>query len=381
MASLWKHPESKYWFACFRLPNGKRTKRSTKKTKRAEAEKIAEKYEEAAQRVATESQARQVLSDIYEIVKGRGLKSATIEDFLLRWAEARKNEIAAATGKKYERTVSQFIKHLGEKGKQDLSHLEKEDVASFRDSIVSTRSTGTANLALKIIRIALGQARHDGLIVANPAEQIKILKEQEQGTERRPFTLDELKRLLKVADGEMKGLIMFGLYTGQRLGDIARLTWQSLDLQEEELYFVSGKTSRRQRIPLAAPLLKYIESMPAGDTPDIPLFPKASQIVATQKRTGTLSNQFYNTLVAAGMAPKRTHESKEKGRAAKRDLNQISFHALRHTATSLMKNAGISPAIVQEFIGHDSPAISANYTHIEASALKKAADCMPDILG
>jgi integrase len=81
------------------------------------------------------------------------------------------------------------------------------------------------------------------------------------------------------------------------------------------------------------------------------------------------------------MAPKRTHESKKKGRAAKRELNQISFHALRHTATSLMKNAGISPAIVQEFIGHDSPAISANYTHIETSALKKAADAMPDILG
>jgi hypothetical protein len=30
-----------------------------------------------------------------------------------------------------------------------------------------------------------------------------------------------------------------------------------------------------------------------------------------------------------------------------------------------MKNAGISPAIVQEFIGHDSPAINAHYTHIE----------------
>jgi site-specific recombinase XerD len=45
-----------------------------------------------------------------------------------------------------------------------------------------------------------------------------------------------------------------------------------------------------------------------------------------------------------------------------------------------MKNAGISPAIVQEFIGHDSPAINAHYTHIETSALKKAADSMPDIL-
>ena len=61
-------------------------------------------------------------------------------------------------------------------------------------------------------------------------------------------------------------------------------------------------------------------------------------------------------------------------------MNELSFHALRHTATSLMKNAGVSSAIVQEFIGHDSPAINAHYTHIETSALRKAAESLPDVL-
>ena len=61
-------------------------------------------------------------------------------------------------------------------------------------------------------------------------------------------------------------------------------------------------------------------------------------------------------------------------------MNEISFHALRHTATSLMKNAGISPAIVQEFIGHDSEAINRVYTHIETDAMRRAADALPDIL-
>ena len=31
-------------------------------------------------------------------------------------------------------------------------------------------------------------------------------------------------------------------------------------------------------------------------------------------------------------------------------------------------------------IGHDSPEMSANYTHIEMSAMRKAAESMPDIL-
>jgi len=42
-----------------------------------------------------------------------------------------------------------------------------------------------------------------------------------------------------------------------------------------------------------------------------------------------------------------------------------------------MKNAGISPAIVQEFVGHDSKAVSQHYTHIELSSLGKAAKALP----
>jgi hypothetical protein len=38
---LRKHPDSPYWQAVLYLPSGKRTNRSTKKTKRGEAMKVA----------------------------------------------------------------------------------------------------------------------------------------------------------------------------------------------------------------------------------------------------------------------------------------------------------------------------------------------------
>ncbi|MGA8659217.1 MAG: hypothetical protein WB586_24060 [Chthoniobacterales bacterium] len=33
--------------------------------------------------------------------------------------------------------------------------------------------------------------------------------------------------MVDVADPEWQSMILFGLYTGQRLGDVARLTWVS----------------------------------------------------------------------------------------------------------------------------------------------------------
>jgi integrase len=70
-------------------------------------------------------------------------------------------------------------------------------------------------------------------------------------------------------------------------------------------------------------------------------------------------------MAKVGMVPAKPHRAfqNSSGRNGRRQHSQISFHSLRHTATSLMKNAGISPAIVQDIIGHESEAISANYTH------------------
>jgi integrase len=42
----------------------------------------------------------------------------------------------------------------------------------------------------------------------------------------------ELKSLLEIATPEWQSLIKFGLYTGQRLGDIAWLTWSNIDTRD-----------------------------------------------------------------------------------------------------------------------------------------------------
>ena len=46
----------------------------------------------------------------------------------------------------------------------------------------------------------------------------------------RSFTIDELRIVLDVADPEWKSMILFGLYTGQRLADVATLRWSNVDL-------------------------------------------------------------------------------------------------------------------------------------------------------
>jgi integrase len=125
--------------------------------------------------------------------------------------------------------------------------------------------------------------------------------------------------------------------------------------------------------------MAHIESLPVGDDPKAPLHPQAN--AAASRNNATLSRQFGELLTSIGLREGSTsHDAKKdgNGRASRRGVSELSFHSLRHTATSLMKNAGISPAIVQDIIGHESAEISAHYTHIEHSAKMEALGAIPD---
>jgi integrase len=72
--------------------------------------------------------------------------------------------------------------------------------------------------------------------------------------------------LTAAEDTEWKGLILAGLYLGQRLGDIARLRWTHIDFELAEVSIFSEKTGGAQIIPIAAPLLRFItEELPVHD--------------------------------------------------------------------------------------------------------------------
>ena len=386
MASIRKNPNSPFWHACITLPDGTRTNRSTGTTKRREAERIANEFEDASHEASagrlTEARARKAIADIYAIGNREKMPSSALDDYLDRWLARKALEAGERTHEKYSGVVSHFKTFMGGKMKRDISAITAADITRFRDDMATRLSIGTVNVALKIIRCAFAQARRDGLVDANEAERVTVLKRRADQFERRPFTLGELKRILEAADDEWRGMILFGLYTGQRLGDIATLTWQNVDLQRQELRLLTEKTARRQIIPLAPPLLRYVEALPSSDQPDAPIFPRSCGMVERLGRATQLSNQFYELLTSAGLAKKRTHQADadaKKGRSAKREQNPLSFHSLRHTATSLLKAAGVSDAVAMEFVGHDSATVSRNYTHIDTATLRQAAAKLPDI--
>lgn len=388
MASLRRLPRSPNFIACFTGSDGKRYQRSTgvradgKVTSRRSAQKIADEFEEIARRRKTVAQVQRVIQDLFEEVNGEALPNSSLRLFASNWLQHKEAEVSSSSFRSYRDKVTSFLDHLGTRADEPISAINKHDVLRWRDAEAARVSPSTVNHSLKVLRVFMEAACRDGLIPDNPAEAVARLKDSGK-KQRRPFSLPEIQRLAQAADDEWKSMILFGLYTGQRLGDIASLTWGHLDLDNQELRLVTKKTSRNQKIPLPPPLLKFILAQQEAPRASGPVHPRAWAIVNRQRRVGTLSRQFRDLMVKAGLIPKEKHRKGKNcsGQQGQRQESEISFHSLRHTTTSLLKNAGVSPAITEEFVGHDSAEMNRHYTHIELDAMRRAAETLPDVMG
>lgn len=389
MPSIHRQPGRPFWFCAFSIFNpetytSKRVFRSTKTRDKKQALEICRAWHKAALKArngklnvdAAREVIAQGVSDVFTAASAESLPSASIKSWCETWLQAKAIEAEESTHARYARIVERFIDCIGAKGNRDLSTLQAVDITRFRDREAKELSRATANLSLKVLRVCFGEAVKQGLLAVNPSVCVSTLKSSKE-SKRRGFTLSEIKRILKASgdDQEWRGLVLFGLYLGQRLGDLAKLTWRAVNLETGEIAFTTRKTGRRIVLPLVQPLTDYLASLPSSDNPNSFIFPHA----ATAKRTGALSNQFRDILAAAGLVEPRGHESTGKGRSQARETSEISFHSLRHSAVTMLKAAGVSDFVAREIVGHESAAISRQYTHLTTDDKRAAMQRLPDV--
>jgi integrase len=116
-------------------------------------------------------------------------------------------------------------------------------LVAFRAARSAQVSSTSVNLDIRVARMLFLSARRDGVLSENPAEFVEGVRQRNgAGSQRRAFTIPELQAVLAIADPEWRSMILFGVYTGQRLSDIASLTWDNIDLQKGELRLTAQKT-------------------------------------------------------------------------------------------------------------------------------------------
>jgi integrase len=283
---------------------------------------------------------------------------------------AKPDDIDGKTMSRPKQTEARLaIAHLVAKARLvDLTTERVQDaIATFRDS---GRSLQTCNHYRACVRAFGRWAWKHGHLRDNPLLNLEGFNAKEDRRhDRRTVSLDELKRLIMVAEqgpvyqemtGPMRALCYrLAVATGLRYGEIASILPESFDWKAPSLTVAAAYTKNGQTatLPLPSDLAADLAAYVALLEPKVPIFPLPAKGVDMLKPD----------LEAAGIAYV--------------DASGLffDFHSLRCQTATLADAAGVSPRVVQRLMRHSTLELTGRYTRPRAVDIEAAASRLPSL--
>jgi integrase len=240
--------------------------------------------------------------------------------------------------KGWRQMLDAIIKAFGDK---KIGQITVGDVQRLHNSIAARGRPGspsTANRYLGVLSSVFNKAKDWGDFYGdNPCLAIKKLREPAHRV--RYLTREEMARLLAVAHPRLRPILACALMTGMRRGEILGLRWENVDARAEALHILESKSGRPRVVPMLPQLKSVLES----------IGPRASGRVF-QIPVISVRRYFAQALRAAG-------------------VEKFRFHDLRHTFASHFAMTTGNLTVLQNILGHSTPAMTMRYAHLSRAHL------------
>ena len=178
--------------------------------------------------------------------------NVTVGELLAEQYVIYKRTLAPSSLKNYWRTYTSKLKPQWE-----TTRVRDLTPASIR-TWIGTLSLSAASINQMLIpfRSVLDQAVNDDLIDSSPLDRVKLRKvlsrdAYEKTPTADPFSADEIKKILTVADEQLRNVWLFAFATGMRPSEYIALQWESIDWEnctvKVERARVVGVTSKNTK--------------------------------------------------------------------------------------------------------------------------------------
>ena len=228
---------------------------------------------------------------------------------------------------------------------RSMASIRGKDVADY---IEERRQEGAApatiskelNLLSHLFNVARSAWGMESL--SNPVDLVKGQRPKLPPGRDRRLVDDEESRLLEAAmayGGEIAHLITWAIETAMRRGEIAAMRWEHLDRKAHTLLIPETKTGAPRRVPLSTRALAVLDTLPRRIDGRV-----------WNMRPDSISQAFERVCKEAG-------------------IERLTFHDLRHEATSRLFEKGLNPMEVSAITGHKTLQMLKRYTHLRAEDL------------
>lgn len=259
-----------------------------------------------------------------------------------------------------------FLPTLGDR---PLSSLTPLDVRRAVEALAGKVAPATVRTNLGVLRAVLNAAVEADLIARSPLRGIKL--ESAPATERPTLTPEQLRALADAVPGRYRALVLVAGVIGLRWSELVALRVGSINFLARTITVSETISEVGGRHTVALP-----KSRSSARTLSLPTFlvdevalhlrtyragASREDLIFTGPSGGTLRRSFAARVFKPAVARAGLPES-------------LTFHGLRHVATSLMVEAGEHPRVIQHRLGHSTARLSMElYAHVPEAADREVA--------
>lgn len=239
-------------------------------------------------------------------------------------------------------------------GELKLNKIGNKQVEAYKADKRKQLSAKTVNDHLAVLHRLLVIGQEWQVIQVVP--RIKPLKVQK--TEADFLTFQEALNLVAAADEEWACMILIGIHTGLRLGELRALRWQDVYPKERRIV-VRQAESRGEVGPPKS-----------GRTREVNLSESAWKALTAQRhlRGPLVFCDMHGQMLTKGACKWPLWRACKRAGLGRR----IGWHVLRHTFASLLVMKGVPIRTVQELLGHSTIEMTERYAHLSPNVKQDA---------
>ena len=241
---------------------------------------------------------------------------------------------AESTRREWRRMLKTVEKRFGN---LPLAALEDprvlQDFLKWRMKVAIESGTREADNRLSVLSALLTWAKDGaGEIRANHLAGFKRLYSSDRAD--KIWLPEHVDAFMKAAPVEMQRALILALHTGQRQGDLLRLTWTNYDGKRIALRQGKSGFQRQVEIPCTEALKRMLDGME-----------RTSPMILTGSRGMPLK--------------KRNFAKRWEDVCTKAEIEGLHFHDLRGTAVTMLSEAQCTPQMIATITGHSLKSVTA----------------------
>jgi integrase len=308
----------------------------------------------------------------------------TVATFVDEWLAGRRASLRPSTWASYRDLLHGHV--VPRLGALRLDKVTAKHVADLGETLLTEggrdlrRGPGlsprTVRYTLTVASQVLGDAVKRGIIPRNPAEHVDLPRVSKQ--EMQWWSVDDARRFLdRVADDRLSALWTLLLTTGLRRGEALGLKWDDIDFDSGRFAVRRTLVSTSYQVRWSEPKTEASKRVVALDAGTVAAL-RAHRTRQLEERVAVGPGYLDQRLVFADVGGEPLHPDGVTQRfdrlVKEAGVRRIRLHDLRHTAATLMLEAGVPLKVVTERLGHASTRITSDlYQHVGETMQEEAA--------